>query len=1615
MSCAHYYFVHYCDLLPPMSQNLADHSGDPGDLGYNGFVVSLFYLAPVAVEQISDPNVIIALKGLTRKNSVTKEKRLAEFLRMLCDNLIDSRDSIILMCWIQLYPRLAIDSSKTVRSLAHQIQATYLEKVGGKEFSRYLKSSIPSWLQSLYDEKSIAQASYKSLLESFANDKERVDVKIWVVFHEQIINYCHAVLVHETAASLTDERSETADDVLLKYHRAQNGAMQMLLKIMTLASSTEGFVISEQSMDQINEIFAHEPFWDGLGVCCAGDSVNIGVFKAYLSLIKLLFAANDEGLPNKFTLALSDVKGIYKVVSKKFIKNVKLQASSGSSIVYSSVMLDFWQSLTALTSVTSWKAADLPKKLKIKKNFWVLGGSKSYSRLKLYIKLGPCQSDPLYYITLKEFFSALAKAGIESDEDFSFVSFTSSKDAKTILESTLGAQFQQIGKLNGFAYKQTCAKCLYLVFNTFHLSDSNRLKFATYIFVLVLDGLSLPAMRANEKTFRSESIADLAAFSEGNEIDFLAFNAVLVEHFGKGDALTIENYQFTNSLVAVCDTYISTILNLNSGGATLDDFEIKTLEALEELYEPSEVSCAFETLNCLLRNTFTVSETLKEWSESLASYVTEDFVDKPLDTLELLLEKNVDLNKSEVFGDFYSKISEVSVSKLPRLLGITEKFNADVSSISDIWDYLLSLSKKINRSDFENAIIFAYLNVPEIFANVVGSSDSYSFKLDLIKNISKKKIAVRVSDPLKLYIKDLVFLAVSTISSKDSQTFLKLVENNDLISAAVFEFTTKKNFKEDFADISGFISQNPELLPLQSYHNAVVEALDSLDHSSIAIANPLGQAVHMVKSNGVHKPTLNENVLSIGKFILAYLKHDSANPSTSLIILVGLCAEYAQDYNFVVDVDNASNFHLDLRNDLLSFLIDHTSYDPSDIAKVFNGTIGEENTFLFDLERSTSNKGPYSSLLYYHARILAALFEPVFEKMPSATFEALDIQYAKLTAHPLKLSVLACTTRKFASETQKFERIRGYVFGEIFGIRSSSEILNEAPTWLSLASEFLKLESSTTRTEIMPKHKLGMLINHLSEWLESDVAYDDEFIKIRCLIANFLPLLITICGEQLPEKTWEICVNLCLNNFATVQSISEALELKYFTMKLLLVLSKYPVEQNFNAWTESKKSIIEELIDLMVNKEAEEYCSKCHNQPVFLSNDLMERILKKEKVSQNVIADKVEELYYLLTNSKFLSMQRLAALFLEKYIWEVQDAFVVEHELRKSNLGEANDSNSAVLPEVLVHSISGASHQMEDGIYAEEFHILARYLWSWLLVFAHFKDSTHSIKMDYINQLKESDIMSDLFNSIFSVVPVSDANFLKTLVTEPLDKNAKVSPENCKIQSYDIADGCIGESVSYEMQFVLVHLYYLSFQYLGPQVLQWFHEIRDLQLKQQVEKFSVRFVSPLLISKLLSDVDQAKSKLTEKDENLSIKISKVTNEIKSVYDIDEQRMEMVVKIPETFPLTNVSVEGPMRLGVKENQWKAWLLASQRVVSLMNGSIIDSIELFNRNVNLHFSGFEECAICYSILHQDHSLPSKVCPTCLNKFHSACLYKWFKSSGSSTCPLCRSAFNFKAART
>ncbi len=86
------------------------------------------------------------------------------------------------------------------------------------------------------------------------------------------------------------------------------------------------------------------------------------------------------------------------------------------------------------------------------------------------------------------------------------------------------------------------------------------------------------------------------------------------------------------------------------------------------------------------------------------------------------------------------------------------------------------------------------------------------------------------------------------------------------------------------------------------------------------------------------------------------------------------------------------------------------------------------------------------------------------------------------------------------------------------------------------------------------------------------------------------------------------------------------------------------------------------------------------------------------------------------------------------------------------------------------------------------------------------------------------------------------------------------------------------------------------------------------------------------------------------------------------------------------------MEGLNRVGVTEDRWRRWLLNINTLMSFQNGTVLDALRAWKDNVDKHFEGIEDCAICYSVIGVlDRSLPTKQCRVCKNKFHAGCLVR------------------------
>jgi E3 ubiquitin-protein ligase listerin len=321
------------------------------------------------------------------------------------------------------------------------------------------------------------------------------------------------------------------------------------------------------------------------------------------------------------------------------------------------------------------------------------------------------------------------------------------------------------------------------------------------------------------------------------------------------------------------------------------------------------------------------------------------------------------------------------------------------------------------------------------------------------------------------------------------------------------------------------------------------------------------------------------------------------------------------------------------------------------------------------------------------------------------------------------------------------------------------------------------------------------------------------------------------------------------------------------------------------------------------------------------------------------------------------------------------------------------------------------------------------YLYSWELVFASYPNASYKVRNDYSEVLKSENYISPLLDFLFDVLGHSAGQPLN------LDK-ANFTSEHIRFYD-DIYARCDEEERN--IQSLLINLYYLCLKFAPGLAKNWWMNCKSKQTRIAVESWTEKYFSPLVIVDALDEVATWASRQepeSEDEKELIVKVSKNSREVCAGREIDDMQMQIVIRLPTAYPLEGVKVDGINRVAVTEKKWQSWLMITQGVITfsvrvllalycnlfpiiecplltciwLQNGSIIDGLTTFRRNVTGALKGQTECAICYSIISSDKKMPDKRCQTCKNMFHSSCLFKWFASSNQSTCPLCRNQFHY-----
>lgn len=217
------------------------------------------------------------------------------------------------------------------------------------------------------------------------------------------------------------------------------------------------------------------------------------------------------------------------------------------------------------------------------------------------------------------------------------------------------------------------------------------------------------------------------------------------------------------------------------------------------------------------------------------------------------------------------------------------------------------------------------------------------------------------------------------------------------------------------------------------------------------------------------------------------------------------------------------------------------------------------------------------------------------------------------------------------------------------------------------------------------------------------------------------------------------------------------------------------------------------------------------------------------------------------------------------------------------------------------------------------------YLLTWLLIFDTYKEASFKVRSDYTRNLSAGDSIRPLLEFMFDVLGHSAAHAVN------LDREGFTSDH---IHAYDIkvADA---EPEERSMQWLLIHLFYLTLKYVPGLFKAWYIDCRSKQTKIAVEAWMTKYFSPLVIDETLVEVSEwaTKQEPPEEDEKeLLIKVSRGSKEVTAGYEVDELQAAIAIRVPVAYPLEPVNVVGLNRVAVSEKKWQSWLLVTQGVIT-----------------------------------------------------------------------------------
>ncbi|KAI9668363.1 MAG: hypothetical protein M1831_001117 [Alyxoria varia] len=1550
--------------------------------GFGASASPLSYLAEQPdLAALSDPNVVVHFKNLAKKDGTTKTKALEELQTYVDRHYLESQslEEAFLESWVKVFPRASIDLSRRVRQSTQTTNGKVIA-VAGKSMAKYMPRIVGPWLCGIHDgDKAVMRAAQDALDNVFPSTAKKEGLS--KVFHRNILEHCRDAILRENPKTLNDERNTTSEDAESAYSRVVSASLAEVTALLNMLPADE--VLKQNNT--YDELLGSKKLWAQIS---SQDSQKAFRHQSGSSsdfceaLIKL--TEIDPGI----WLTSTDAKGSVLERLGGWIKN---GSQGGSS--------QFWTNFCRLIRTIPQEQLDieqsdleeffknlrlgLQRKDEPRSN--VVAAWKSYLDLVRY--LVPMVSAQEQGSLLSSVVSPLIRQYLRPKQESTAWSLPPA-NAKEILVDALSTE--SVAQNLVTEWSSIGDELLYEVRNSINTGDnsveesqkalaaeSDRFFLLQVELLKISSDLSARAMTIDvTQKIISESNKLLAegersSFGIASCID-VALKNMGIEYIMGNEELRIVMNQF---LVETCPSLVfstsqSQVFSILNRCRGTEEFEKAWKRVLDAILNSEDSQSKLDTVIRYLC-VVDASPTRQDAPESaeLRSYLSKE-VDRTLKSNTISSWKFLGdfLNSPLAYTDHDSTVDILSI--LVDGLGVEDATSNALRGLQTVSERQIDAIKPILASERGSGILESLLRIQE-------SADDEDAKLALKISSKFESLLLAVSSPEKGGNPMLKALQTGIHEANEHSLAVDtLVGLGRNIVKAGNE--TAESILPDLQIWSAALERDLKI-PLDRY---------------FVITTDLGGALYFI-----NEPLHPRQRSAKWKYASQKVPTDLEGLSASIRMAWYLTKLVADSPLILNGMDNhslAKIFELlcltrQLADDELTCAYTNRTWrsEDKDAEKEVISFLSETQNLIdkWVAEKSTVDDGDsfirsaQDTLLgevrsieprsIQHARVYATSKTQTIESKPlsAASIDKVESEL-KATAKsnsPLRLATLLVAYKPALRTSTYITRLMNELISEITEIEVRQVSNREQCLWKLIHLNLILYGDDEDRLEKVGTQRIIFFVMHISSWSSSTHAADTPSFPadlphaIASLHAEASKTLVKMLPkiENIYGNHWQHALGLGLTYWREPPQLSYFVPVYHATLKLFQTLRRLASDADANE--DLKEEWAERIPDLTIHLtsmfELFGFWDK-YGQPFDIMSELVAHEMKNLSVPRNLFRDMIT-----CVEARHRPVQRAAYEILHKELPKYQEELSLMSALEKP--GPGGPKWQSLTRSFYRHVEKAPSidtiheRRLENNI---PLPVLA-YLSSWLLIFDCFKGSSDQVKSDDTRELKRVECVSELLTFAF--------NFLGHSQGKPVDAS-KFDPST---YSFDI------EGIpTRDVQWLLIHLYYLSLKHIPSLTKSWWIDDSTRQTKPLVESWTEKYISPIIISEALDTVSEwSRTHDANSEDSIIIKTNQRSKEITCQKEIDGQLLSMVVRLPANFPLGQAVVEGVNRVGVDERKWRSWLINTQGVITFSDNSLVEGLVAFRRNVVGQLKGQSECAICYSIKRDPRTSNPELHPT------------------------------------